>query len=81
MSSGKGVQVYASGDYYIGDWKNGMSDGFGEYYHVKDKITYEGEWHRGGHIVYGMEPFAVGAYSYGMLSLISIQFLTQFRKL
>jgi len=40
---GSGVFKYASGDYYQGDFKNGMRHGYGEYY-WPNGMRYYGEW-------------------------------------
>ena len=33
-----------NGEYYIGQWKNGLSQGKGTLYYPNGKIRYEGEW-------------------------------------
>jgi hypothetical protein len=40
----KGKYTYANGDYYIGEFVNGLREGQGQYYFAKDKITYEGSF-------------------------------------
>lgn len=56
-----------------------MSDGFGEYYHVKDKITYEGEWFRGEQHGFGKETYADGSYYEGKFNTYS-NFIRKFQK-
>ena len=35
--------IYPSGDYFVGDWKEGSKNGNGEY-HSSDGQVYKGEW-------------------------------------
>lgn len=42
---GKGVYIYASGDYYSGDWLNGDKHGQGSYI-FKSGDSYSGSWHQ-----------------------------------
>jgi hypothetical protein len=51
----------------VGDWKAGMSEGFGEYLHSKDNIKYEGEWYKGEQHGYGKESYQDGSYYEGKL--------------
>ena len=41
---GKGKYIFENGDYYIGQFKNGLRDGEGIQYYNNKKIQYEGIW-------------------------------------
>ena len=43
----EGIHYNINGDYYIGQWKNNLRNGFGCYYHYKIKHKYVGEWENG----------------------------------
>ena len=34
---------------YVGEWKNDLSDGYGEFYYKNGKIEYKGNWKNGYH--------------------------------
>lgn len=44
---GKGKMVWGSGDWYEGDFKNNIINGYGKYYSKKNDIYYEGTYRDG----------------------------------
>jgi len=44
---GYGKYIWENGDYYIGQWKNGLFNGKGTYYNSNKKIKYEGDFING----------------------------------
>ena len=45
---GDGKYYWESGEYYIGQFKNGLNNGKGKLYYNNDKLEYEGEFDFGG---------------------------------
>ena len=41
---GNGKYIWENGEYYIGQFKNGLSHGKGTMYYSNGKIKYEGDW-------------------------------------
>ena len=41
---GEGKYIWKNGEYYKGEWKNGLKNGKGKYYNKKGNIKFEGEW-------------------------------------
>ncbi len=64
VPSGQGTYTWKDGSYYVGDWKNGRRNGFGELFLPKTSKsieTYEsgppharGRWTQGGYVVKGL---------------------------
>ena len=55
---GKGKYIFENGDYYIGQFKNGLRDGLGKQYYKNKILQYDGMWKsdmRNGHGVYYYE--------------------------
>jgi len=44
---GFGRQIYANGDYYIGQWQNDLFHGIGVKGEFGTAVEKEGEWHNG----------------------------------
>ena len=44
---GFGKYNYENGDYYEGQWKNGLENGFGKLYNENGNIKYKGDWVNG----------------------------------
>jgi hypothetical protein len=40
----RGIHYNINGDFYIGEWKNNLRNGFGLYYHYNNKHYYSGYW-------------------------------------
>lgn len=59
--------MYANGDWYLGEWKNGMSHGIGEYYQAAENTNYEGEWCEGEQNGFGKEIYADGSVYEGKI--------------
>ena len=47
MREGKGVQLFANGDLYNGDWKDDKMQGKGGYYFMLENCFYKGEFKQG----------------------------------
>ena len=43
MCHGWGCLIYSNGESYIGQWKNGQVEGYGEYFN-EDGSEYKGQW-------------------------------------
>lgn len=48
--NGKGVLIYASGNRYEGDFKDGKIHGIGTLYNSKNKILKKGRWEKGEYV-------------------------------
>ena len=46
MPEGKGRMTQSNGDFYHGQWKNGLEEGKGTYWETKG-VLYYGEWKEG----------------------------------
>ena len=65
---GNGTHYNEDGEYYIGQWKNGLVHGKGIVYYKNGKIKYEGELLNGKREGYGKFFYAEGGYYIGQLS-------------
>ena len=55
---GKGKYIFENGDYYIGNFSNGVREGLGNQYYKNNELQYEGKWKsdmRNGHGLYYYE--------------------------
>ena len=44
LPDGTGKMIYEEGDYYIGEFKEGLQHGKGKYYSNKGRLIYEGDF-------------------------------------
>ena len=44
ICEGKGKYIFENGDYYIGQFKNGLRDGLGKQYYKNKQLQYDGMW-------------------------------------
>lgn len=69
--NGEGIKLYVNGDYYEGEWKNGVFDGKGKLVCPSTRMVYEGEWKNGvphGHGNF----FYAGNFSMTIFNMTSI---------
>ena len=62
---GYGKFIYENGDYYIGEFKNGLRNGKGILYCKNGKIKHEGDWINDKYEGYGKYIFENGNYYIG----------------
>ena len=58
ICDGKGKYIFENGDYFIGNFSNGLREGQGNQYYENKKLQYEGSWKsdmRNGHGFYYYE--------------------------
>lgn len=41
---GTGTKNYVNGDYYKGEWVNGVKEGKGQHYYFQLRTIYNGQW-------------------------------------
>ena len=42
---GSGHQIYPDNKYYVGNFRDGLADGYGVYYDEFDRVIYDGDWY------------------------------------
>ena len=47
IREGKGIYQHEDGQTYIGSWKKGLMDGYGQLYYKNKKLRYEGQFKNG----------------------------------
>ena len=47
LPEGVGRKTSKTGDYYIGEFSNGLEHGYGSWYNKQGTLQYQGVWHRG----------------------------------
>ena len=52
--------MFSNGDYYNGNFKNGLFEGYGEYFYKHQNIIYKGEWREGKQEGRGILQFSNG---------------------
>ena len=53
--NGKGRLTHANGDYYIGQWQDGVANGYGIFVDKKGGSIYDGNWKNDKYDGYGIE--------------------------
>ena len=62
---GNGKGIWENGEYYIGQWKNGLRNGKGTYYYSNGNIKYDGDWINDKYEGNGKEIYENGEYYIG----------------
>ena len=62
---GNGKSIWEDGNYYIGQWKNGLRNGKGTYYYSNGNIRYEGDYVNNKREGYGKYIWEDGEYYIG----------------
>ena len=75
--SGQGSYCWGDGSSYVGQFDDGLFDGYGVMKYGKDKKTdrYEGEWKEGKQSGYGSEFYRNGANYVGQVCILPFQTL------